>query len=984
MRYLIIFIALFLNAKVLVVDDDAVCIDTPMYKGCSTCENSMPAPNGFKTIKDAVKKAGNGDVIKICKGTYNESVIFNKWISITFTSASDVNVPDDVKWKGSLYALKFRGKDLTVENISLSGKSAIRVTEAYGDYKFRNLILNASNGNGIYVKKGKSIEISDVNVTSSKTAIYLFKSYGDYTLKNLHINSQGAGIYIYDGRDISFQNIKISSLYNGIDLINTYGNYDFSNIDINSQKKGIYLNKGRDLSFSDVNVTSEGDSIDLMKPYGNYNFSNVDLDSQNNGIFIGDGHNINISNSKIRAEKVDLNVSNCWGDYTLLNSQFRSISSSALYFGDTNHLRIENCCIKIDSTNGYGLNFNGSNSDYWHKIDVSNNCFYGDLEHLARAKNHNTISGNYWNNLNGVYDYNNILDNNPLTSCPNSCWNWQGGEGGYFNSVSAVFYNDAKKDWDNNLSTQIVNKNFNLWILSKDDNNNSASAEIKKVGLYLYANTLCSGDYDKFQSICENNCPNTNVNGEVIIQDVEVSNAYKCAKVYVEGKIIGSLNPDYKEANSSDEFAVRPKEFNVTLPKKVVANRNFEVNLTLLDNEGNLIDYNGSLNIVLDLNASKNGCRSSDRSYVKNLSFNKGKAQLDVIYSNVADLNVKVKEGAPEFAEIDKNDGISNSTRFIDENLTSTKAIPKYFEVNTTLKNFDNGFTYLDKNLNVYGILDINLTARGEGDILLTNYSNSCYGSDINLSFKLDYNQTPTLSRLVTNENNFSIDEINTTLTTFSNGVGNKEIHFNYDKNYSNPIPPFEMNLSKGALIQKESNNSVFNGKGDVTFYYGTLYLDDVVTTSNEANNSAKLIAYKTNNGRELFFNWYLNGNDTTTTISNVKVMSGYQNSSGDEISGINVSVTKNGSAFKFDISNIGDNKFFVVHILDNSLSSLWYSKFENDYNVSSGSSCLNHFCFSVSVEVNQTQGAAGSGNFRGTETNVSNRIKIIAPKIYR
>ena len=53
-----------------------------------------------------------------------------------------------------------------------------------------------------------------------------------------------------------------------------------------------------------------------------------------------------------------------------------------------------------------------------------------------------------------------------------------------------------------------------------------------------------------------------------------------------------------------------------------------------------------------------------------------------------------------------------------------------------------------------------------------------------------------------------------------------------------------------------------------------------------------------------------------------------------------------------------------------------WYSKFNEPYDVSNNSTCLNHFCFVLTWEDNNKAGEIGSGEFKGTEVNVTDAIK--------
>ncbi len=112
-----------------------------------------------------------------------------------------------------------------------------------------------------------------------------------------------------------------------------------------------------------------------------------------------------------------------------------------------------------------------------------------------------------------------------------------------FNAVSKVDSN-ASADWDNNLTTKIVNNKFPIYILSKKDSDNKPiSANITKVIFYYYSdgnNTDCNGTKSKDNTICDdsdssNKCPDTNSSGEVEM-NVTIDSAVKCIQVHIEGK----------------------------------------------------------------------------------------------------------------------------------------------------------------------------------------------------------------------------------------------------------------------------------------------------------------------------------------------------------------------------------------------------------------------------------------------------------------
>jgi len=104
-----------------------------------------------------------------------------------------------------------------------------------------------------------------------------------------------------------------------------------------------------------------------------------------------------------------------------------------------------------------------------------------------------------------------------------------------FNAVDYV-QNDcnASKDWNNSLTTKIINKEFNLSILAKDGDTET-EANISKVQFYEYNNTDCN-DGNVTLDICSGDgCGQTDSKGCWTLQNTKIDRAVKCIVVHIEG-----------------------------------------------------------------------------------------------------------------------------------------------------------------------------------------------------------------------------------------------------------------------------------------------------------------------------------------------------------------------------------------------------------------------------------------------------------------
>jgi hypothetical protein len=126
---------------------------------------------------------------------------------------------------------------------------------------------------------------------------------------------------------------------------------------------------------------------------------------------------------------------------------------------------------------------------------------------------------------------------------------------------------------------------------------------------------------------------------------------------------------------------------------------------------------------------------------------------------------------------------------------------------------------------------------------------------------------------------------------------------------------------------------------------------------------------------KEVVINWYHNilhnSKDANISDSDIFVSKGYIAS--DKINGVSVNsvLNKDGNLVLRIRRNDNGIKFAVVHLLSPNLRWLWYSKYNEEYNISNGSSCLNHFCFAITWQRMSERGGIGSGEFNGSNVKV-------------
>jgi len=145
---------------------------------------------------------------------------------------------------------------------------------------------------------------------------------------------------------------------------------------------------------------------------------------------------------------------------------------------------------------------------------------------------------------------------------------------------------------------------------------------------------------------------------------------------------------------------------------------------------------------------------------------------------------------------------------------------------------------------------------------------------------------------------------------------------------------------------------------------------------------------------KEVEYNWFMNtlhkDIDGNISIKEINISGGYTVSNDISENEINVTSVKveNGGKLVVDVNRSDNNvDFAVFHLLSPRFKWLWYSRFGEEYNISNGSSCKNHFCFTVTWETEKSKeaGEIGGGDFEGKEANVTKtHNKRRGVKIYR
>ncbi|MCX6053298.1 MAG: hypothetical protein NTZ60_12420 [Campylobacterales bacterium] len=437
-----------------------------------------------------------------------------------------------------------------------------------------------------------------------------------------------------------------------------------------------------------------------------------------------------------------------------------------------------------------------------------------------------------------------------------------GGVAGAFNAVPTSFSgtNDPLTGTDplNALSTQVSNQNFSVKIVSLNTDNITLKAYTGNVNVSIINTpSYVAGDDAGNQVLCNNATPinttqTTTFSGESS-KDLLVTNTAVATK-NASFKIAYDLATTPKYACSRDIFAIRPNEFNsaITPNQTFVAQHNTPITFRA-DQYGGVgtINYNEMVNtsFTVDLNISDSSktCSASSISFSPNINFVNGSVTSNYALNNVGDFNLTIHEKlGSEFALVDALDTPS-ITRLITPFLAQIKVIPDHFLLAGNLTNSGSNFTYFSNfeehndtlSRNMSASLDMNITAQGELDTNLSNYTSLCYAKDGNLTITLPNPLTVTpagsLTKLLWYESlhdingsvplsaatSYIMSMIKAQFNSATNGTSTVKYLINFDRNQTFAANPLMLNIHNTNYTDSDTaqGNQILDK--NATFVYG-------------------------------------------------------------------------------------------------------------------------------------------------------------------
>jgi len=541
---------------------------------------------------------------------------------------------------------------------------------------------------------------------------------------------------------------------------------------------------------------------------------------------------------------------------------------------------------------------------------------------------------------------------------------------------------------DRNISTKIVNKPFDL---------NISSLNETQTALQDFNGTVCA------RIVNQSGTPLTGWN-KLVFNSVKSMPATFLLNRAVGGSDSAGIQIMWKKdapaatacdaltdtntTIASDRFAIRPASFSVAAPN-AVAGVDFNITFTapIYGAAAGSTDYNESAGSSFDLSIAEHNASCPMGVFTPvpgSFSFINGSKIFTTRYSEVGLLDVNLSDTAKECAlrytrvdcdDTNVSDGSTFTANLLPIGMTQVQipVKPDHFDVNATLVNSGGSFfTYLSADLNMSATLNLLLSAKnGEGNTT-KNYDKGCYAKSTTLTIphtlapdpltKIFYHET--LSATDGNVTKSSDITLSLTHTVFTQGTAPLLLGFNFDRDRSKPLNPFDFGFTSASIIDTDGVMGSGTPLGTATFVYGRARAYDITTNETSAPNPVEFEVYSTvptgyvSGMPQNVLKWYRNLKHTTAAQGSV-LRGGF--SAGTTNSAINVSAPPQNGIQIVTVTSAADQ---TVHL--DITPWLWYSP---GYNYDYTAGCTQHPCFRYDY-TNTAAGVSGvsSGTFQGSD----------------
>lgn len=360
-----------------------------------TADITVDAGGGsdYTSIQNAVDNATDTDVIEIKSGTYYESVLISK--NVTLTSSEDATVKNS-----STGTFGFIITDAAAPKINgiefVDWETTIDASNSKNGGTISNVAISDSTTGVNLFESESSWSVSDSSFKNVQFGVSGYKSTGDWRVDNSTFIDGEKGVSLQEaGGDVLITNTTISNLSNkGIDAEAITGVITVSNVGINSVGgSGIDIDDSTgNWTVNNTQVSGTGDSaIDagntsadgeiINTNIQNSTFHGIEIEKSTGSWMIQSTTVTNVSGDGVDAYQSDggqiqnititdtgsngINLYNADGDWRVENSTIDATQSTGINSGDGNRTSsptITNST--IHDTDEHGIGFYNSSADW--------------------------------------------------------------------------------------------------------------------------------------------------------------------------------------------------------------------------------------------------------------------------------------------------------------------------------------------------------------------------------------------------------------------------------------------------------------------------------------------------------------------------------------------------------------------------------------------------------------------------------------------
>ena len=318
----------------------------------------------FRTIQSAIDNSNvvYGDSIEVWNGTYNESVVLDKRLTLYSRDGANDTI---VYAGGSGNAITIKADSCTVNGFMATGS---------GHYPGDAGIKVESNGNVI---------VNDICCANKYTGIRLSDSSNNTILNNTCYENFHAGIYLWNSANNTISNNEIGD----------------------NNRDGIYLSDSSDNRIRNNKVSKNIDSgIDLLNSWNNTISNNYCYENKGQGIYLADCSNSIIKNNGIWHNDMDGIYMRACSNNIIRNNQIYDNIGDGLYISQSSNNVVSSNEIYKNLQAGVHVAYSSNNRIYCNDfVNNSMNVNSYDSDSIWNSMSAYTYNGSQYTSYIGNY-----------------------------------------------------------------------------------------------------------------------------------------------------------------------------------------------------------------------------------------------------------------------------------------------------------------------------------------------------------------------------------------------------------------------------------------------------------------------------------------------------------------------------------------------------------------------------------------------------